>query len=197
MPQSPNFSPSTAHAALGNAFFDLVAPADFPQTILRHRDDRWAARIGLDTLTDAEWIAHLARFEPLPGSFPQPLALRYHGHQFRSYNPDLGDGRGFLFAQMHDLQGRPAAGPRHQRQRHHALVPLWRRTADPEGRRARSAGDRDAGGARRLHLQIAEPGGNRRGFAAQRRAVPNSQRRAGAAEPRPYPHRLVPAPGRP
>ena len=104
MPQSPNFSPSTAHAALGNAFFDLVAPADFPQTILRHRDDRWAARIGLDTLTDAEWIAHLARFEPLPGSFPQPLALRYHGHQFRSYNPDLGDGRGFLFAQMHDLQ---------------------------------------------------------------------------------------------
>ncbi|HEX5866108.1 MAG TPA: YdiU family protein, partial [Beijerinckiaceae bacterium] len=36
-------------------------------------------------------------------SFPQPLALRYHGHQFRSYNPHLGDGRGFLLAQLHDI----------------------------------------------------------------------------------------------
>jgi serine/tyrosine/threonine adenylyltransferase len=43
------------------------------------------------------------RFEPLPGNLPQPLALRYHGHQFRTYNPDLGDGRGFLFAQLRDL----------------------------------------------------------------------------------------------
>ena len=104
MPVSPAFRPSTAHAALGGAFFDVVAAADFPQTVLRHRDDRWAARIGLDTLSDAEWLAAMGRFQPLPGSHPQPLALRYHGHQFRSYNPDLGDGRGFLYAQMHDLQ---------------------------------------------------------------------------------------------
>lgn len=39
----------------------------------------------------------------MAGSFPKPLALRYHGHQFRTYNPDLGDGRGFLYAQLHDL----------------------------------------------------------------------------------------------
>ena len=104
MPLAPDFRPSTAHAALGELFFDPVVPARFPQAILRHRDDRWAARIGLGTLSDAEWVAHLARFEPLPGSFTQPLALRYHGHQFRHYNPDLGDGRGFLFAQLHDLQ---------------------------------------------------------------------------------------------
>ena len=32
--------------------------------------------------------------------------MRYHGHQFRTYNPDLGDGRGFLFAQMRDGDGR-------------------------------------------------------------------------------------------
>jgi uncharacterized protein YdiU (UPF0061 family) len=42
----------------------------------------------------------------LPDNLPQPLALRYHGHQFRSYNPDIGDGRGFLFAQMRDGAGR-------------------------------------------------------------------------------------------
>lgn len=104
MPPSPAYRPSTRHADLGSAFYDVVRPAEFPQHILRYRNQRWAERVGLDTLTDAEWIAHFARFEPLPGSFPQPLALRYHGHQFRTYNPDIGDGRGFLFAQLHDTR---------------------------------------------------------------------------------------------
>src|SRR3546814_17567901 len=36
----------------------------------------------------------------------EPLALRYHGHQFRSSNPQIGEGRGFLFAQMRDKAGR-------------------------------------------------------------------------------------------
>jgi len=98
------FQPSRRHEQLGDAFFDRVRPASFPQTILRHRDQRWARRMGLDGLSEAEWIAHFARFEPLQDSLPEPLALRYHGHQFRSYNPDLGDGRGFLFAQGHDLE---------------------------------------------------------------------------------------------
>ena len=43
---------------------------------------------------------------PLPGNLPQPLALKYHGHQFRVYNPEIGDGRGFLFAQLRDDKGR-------------------------------------------------------------------------------------------
>src|SRR3546814_6275074 len=46
------------------------------------------------------------RFEALPDNLPAPLALRYHGHQFRNYNPDIGDGRGFLFAQLRDDRGR-------------------------------------------------------------------------------------------
>ncbi|MDB5506238.1 MAG: Selenoprotein and cysteine-containing s [Devosia sp.] len=98
------YRPATIHANLGPEFFDPVAAADFPETILRYRNQRWAERVGLDELSEAEWLAHFGRFVPLPGSFPEPLALRYHGHQFRSYNPDLGDGRGFLFAQLHDLQ---------------------------------------------------------------------------------------------
>lgn len=96
------FLPSKAHEALGPDFFDPVRPADFPKTVLRHRDQRWADHIGLGTLTDEQWLAHFGRFEPLPGSLIQPLALRYHGHQFRSYNPGLGDGRGFLFGQCVD-----------------------------------------------------------------------------------------------
>lgn len=97
------FKPAQNHLSLGDAFFDRVRPASFPQAVLRHRDQRWAGRVGLDALSEAQWLAHFGRFEPLPGSLPQPLALRYHGHQFRSYNADLGDGRGFLFAQGHDL----------------------------------------------------------------------------------------------
>ena len=85
---------------------DPVDAADFPQTRLRFRNDRAAAEIGLDTLSDDDWIGHFGRFEALPGNLPRPLALRYHGHQFRVYNPDIGDGRGFLVAQLPDRQAR-------------------------------------------------------------------------------------------
>jgi uncharacterized protein YdiU (UPF0061 family) len=104
MSVDPRFHPSTAHATLGAEFYDVVRAADFPQTLLRYRNQRWADRVGVGSLTPDEWIAHFARFMPLPGSFPEPLALRYHGHQFQTYNPFLGDGRGFLFAQLHDLE---------------------------------------------------------------------------------------------
>ena len=103
MPVATGYRPSTCHAELGDRFFDVVAAARFPRHVLRFRNQAWAERVGLGSLTDEEWVAHFGAFAPLPGSFAQPLALRYHGHQFRHYNPDLGDGRGFLFAQLHDL----------------------------------------------------------------------------------------------
>lgn len=93
-------------AALGPDFADPVAPARFPQHQLRWRNQAWAAAIGLEALSEAEWLDHMARFAPLPGNMPSPLAMRYHGHQFRTYNPDLGDGRGFLYAQLRDGAGR-------------------------------------------------------------------------------------------
>ena len=102
----PPFLPCTIHAELGPAFFDIVAPARFPEHILRYRNNRAAAEIGLDTLSDTDWIARFGRFTPFEGSFAEPLALRYHGHQFDVYNPDLGDGRGFLYAQAFDGAGR-------------------------------------------------------------------------------------------
>ena len=97
-----DYRPDPAILTLGPDFYDPVAPADFPQAILRFRNDRAAASIGLEGLADAAWIRHFGRFEALPENLPEPLALRYHGHQFRSYNPEIGDGRGFLFAQLRD-----------------------------------------------------------------------------------------------
>jgi len=106
MPVDHNYRPDPHYNRLGDGFADPVQAADFPATLLRYRNDRWAAHVGLEGLTDAEWLAHFGRFQPLPGNQPEPLAMRYHGHQFRVYNPDLGDGRGFLFAQLRDDAGR-------------------------------------------------------------------------------------------
>jgi uncharacterized protein YdiU (UPF0061 family) len=100
------YSPDPRLLHSGLALFDAVQAADFPQTVLRYRNDRAATSIGLGDLSDEDWISHFGRFSPLPGNQPEPLALRYHGHQFRQYNPDLGDGRGFLFAQMRDDRSR-------------------------------------------------------------------------------------------
>jgi serine/tyrosine/threonine adenylyltransferase len=104
MPISPHYKPVPVHPTLGDAFFDPVTPARFPQHILRYRNQRWADRVGLGELTPAEWEDHFARFVPLPDNLTRPLALRYHGHQFRAYNAALGDGRGFLFAQLRDVE---------------------------------------------------------------------------------------------
>ena len=93
-------------AQISTYFADAAEPASFPTAVLRFRNTRWAENIGLDSLDATAWIQHFAKFEPLPDNLSQPLALRYHGHQFHTYNPDLGDGRGFLFAQAQDRAGR-------------------------------------------------------------------------------------------
>jgi serine/tyrosine/threonine adenylyltransferase len=106
MPTSESYRPAPLILELGDGFFDPVEAAKFPELTLRFRNQRWAERVGLGALSEEEWEAHFGRFEPLPDNLPQPLALRYHGHQFDSYNPDLGDGRGFLFAQLRDARDR-------------------------------------------------------------------------------------------
>jgi len=105
-PQATDYRPDPRIASLAPWLADAVKAAAFPRHELRFRNDRWAQAVGLDHLSDTEWTGHFGRFEPLPGNLPQPLALRYHGHQFRVYNPEIGDGRGFLFAQLRDVKGR-------------------------------------------------------------------------------------------
>lgn len=85
---------------LGPDFYDEVEAARFPKAILRYRNQAAAKQIGLDNLTPEQWQKHFWAFEAIPGNIKIPLALRYHGHQFQTYNPQLGDGRGFLFAQF-------------------------------------------------------------------------------------------------
>ena len=156
MPVSPAYRPEPQFFALGDEYGDAVRAADFPQATIRFRNDRAAATVGLETLTDAEWVDHFARFTPLPGQ-PGPVAMRYHGHQFRTYNPDLGDGRGFLAAQLRETVGAQAASDSAPPDR---LLDLgtkgsgttpWSRTAD--GRLTLKGGVREVLAAEMLEAQ--------------------------------------------
>ena len=96
--------PKRNHLCLGRKMFSRVRPANFPKCVIRYQNSAWAKRLGFgDLLADVVgWADHFARFAPILGSFKAPLALAYHGHQFGTYNPDIGDGRGFLYAQIED-----------------------------------------------------------------------------------------------
>ena len=76
--------------------------AAFPRCTARFLNHRWAHRVGLGNRDEDWWARTFCKFDPLADNLRKPLALRYHGHQFRVYNPEIGDGRGFLFAQLRD-----------------------------------------------------------------------------------------------
>ena len=94
----------SALASLGEDYFDAVEPAKFPKHLLRFRNDDVLKQIGLsaDQVSDRHFTEAFGQFT---GHNPF-LALRYHGYQFRSYNPFLGDGRGFLYGQVRATNGK-------------------------------------------------------------------------------------------
>lgn len=99
-----NLTYEPALEALGDDYYDVVAAADFPQHILRFRNDDLLPRLGLqpDSVSDFDFIEAFGQFQqrsPL-------LALRYHGYQFGDYNAALGDGRGFLYGQVRGTDGK-------------------------------------------------------------------------------------------
>lgn len=98
---SLNYIPALEN--LGDDYYDPVAAAEFPQHILRFRNDQLLPQLGLnpETVTDADFMEAFGKFQGI-----RPfLALRYHGYQFGAYNPQLGDGRGFLYGQVQGTDG--------------------------------------------------------------------------------------------
>ncbi|OLP18457.1 hypothetical protein BST81_10195 [Leptolyngbya sp. 'hensonii'] len=88
---------------LGADYYDRVTAAEFPQHLLRFRNDDLLPELGLSPseVSDTHFIDAFGRFQ---GNQPC-LALRYHGYQFGEYNPYLGDGRGFLYGQVRGRNG--------------------------------------------------------------------------------------------
>ena len=96
------FEPSVE--SLGDSYWDVVEAAKFPLTKLCFRNDNLLKQLGID----ANSIKN-SDFEEAYGAFTGRaplLTLRYHGYQFGSYNPLLGDQRGFLYDQIRDRDGR-------------------------------------------------------------------------------------------
>ncbi len=90
---------------LGPDFYDEVIPAKFPNGIYRYKNMSALQKLGFAQMSDKDLQKHFWEFSPLETNLNKPLALRYHGHQFTTYNPELGDGRGFLFSQ-HLVEGK-------------------------------------------------------------------------------------------
>ncbi len=95
-----NYEPALEN--LGADYYDDVVAAEFSKHILRFRNDDLLQQLGLEPeyVTDEHFIEAFGEFTNPPHPL---LALRYHGYQFGEYNPGLGDGRGFLYGQVRDV----------------------------------------------------------------------------------------------
>ncbi|GGX96459.1 UPF0061 protein [Litchfieldella qijiaojingensis] len=93
-----------AWARLPEDFYTRVRPTPWRDTRVLDVSPRGAALLGLDARRLSEdprererLTALMAGSELLPGM--DPIAQKYTGHQFGSYNPALGDGRGLLLGE--------------------------------------------------------------------------------------------------
>jgi serine/tyrosine/threonine adenylyltransferase len=94
------------YARLPETFRHRVDPTPVPDPYLIAFNADAAALIGLDPAEAArpEFTAMFAGNVPIPGS--EPVAMKYAGHQFGSYVPQLGDGRAILLGEAVGPQGR-------------------------------------------------------------------------------------------
>lgn len=85
--------------------YSRVTPTGFERPFVVAFNPEVADLIGL--APDADRHPNFAQYfggrKLLPGS--DPLAMKYTGHQFGVYNPDLGDGRGLLLGEVVNARG--------------------------------------------------------------------------------------------
>src|SRR5689334_12155878 len=92
-------------ANLPAQFFARVLPQALPEPYLVSFNEAAAALIDLDPAAarEASFLETVAGARPLPGA--DPVALRYAGHQFGIYVPQLGDGRALLLGEAIGADG--------------------------------------------------------------------------------------------
>jgi len=94
------------YAALPDAFRQRVHPSPVPAPYLIAFNPDAARLIGLDPAEAArpEFPGYFAGNAVLPGS--DPVAMKYAGHQFGQYVPQLGDGRAILLGEVRGPEGK-------------------------------------------------------------------------------------------
>ncbi|CCN81523.1 conserved hypothetical protein [Vibrio nigripulchritudo SFn27] len=89
---------SHPYTHLPSHFFSKVTPTPLENVRWVDWNEKLAVELGLPESPDGELLDLLSGNSVLD-AFP-PLAMKYVGHQFGAYNPDLGDGRGLLLFQV-------------------------------------------------------------------------------------------------
>ncbi len=94
---------SHRYSELPTSFFTFVEPQPLLNTQWVVWNSDFAQQFGLPATPDDELLkvfSGQSDFEDF-----RPLAMKYSGHQFGVYNPDLGDGRGLLLAEIERQDG--------------------------------------------------------------------------------------------
>jgi uncharacterized protein YdiU (UPF0061 family) len=93
------------YARLPDAFHQSIEPTPVPDPYLVAFSPDAAKLIDLDPVeaTRPEFVQAFAGNWRLPGS--DPVAMKYAGHQFGSYVPQLGDGRAILLGEVRNAAG--------------------------------------------------------------------------------------------
>lgn len=89
---------------LSESFYRGVTPSPLSHPHWVHWNREFAESLQLPTEHNTEMLNAFSGIT-LPEEF-KPLAMKYAGHQFGYYNPDLGDGRGLLMAEIKANDGR-------------------------------------------------------------------------------------------
>ncbi|MBE0487280.1 YdiU family protein [Marinobacter sp.] len=79
---------------LPNSFYTRVQPTPLSGPTMVCFNHKLATQLGFHVQNEADWAKVGAGLELLDGM--DPVAMKYTGHQFGVYNPELGDGRGLL-----------------------------------------------------------------------------------------------------
>lgn len=89
---------SRRFSALPKSFYTPITPQPLENTRWVIWNHEFAQEVGLPEIPNEEILQALSG-QVIPEQF-NPLAMKYAGHQFGVYNPDLGDGRGLLLAEI-------------------------------------------------------------------------------------------------
>jgi len=95
-----------SYAQLPDRFFTGQHPTPVVKPGLIRVNQALAEQLDIDV----DWLTSTAGLEVLAGNAvpagAEPIATVYAGHQFGSWNPQLGDGRAVLLGEVVDTQGR-------------------------------------------------------------------------------------------
>lgn len=83
---------------LSQPFHHNVTPSPLNHPHWVHWNSNFALSLNLPEQSNTEMLNAFSGIA-LPEAF-KPIAMKYAGHQFGYYNPDLGDGRGLLMAEI-------------------------------------------------------------------------------------------------